>query len=276
VQLGNGGSERLAAVSAAMAPAKGVVNLEGPVGSAADAQAATAARLVNGPQTGAALNRAGVVAAGIANNHASDLAGAALTHANDREDDAGRDATKRAALAGVATFGVTVIDVGGLKVVLTAHDLEHGVPRDLSAELATARARGDALVATFHVTGPASYLPRLELVEAAELALEAGAVVVAAHGTHAIGSVERRGRAVIAWGLGNLTFECACTAESDGLVLKVDFAADGSVARAQAVPIDAGLHGLNATLAKDPGLTMDLLRSLGAKPTRRLSDRLEF
>ena len=257
MHLGNGGSERLAAVASAMAPAKGIVNLEGPVGSEADARASTASKLVNGPQTAVALQQAGVVAAGVANNHSDDLHGATQ-------------------LKGVATFGLTQIDVGGLRGVLTAHDLAHGVPLNLATDLATARAKGDVLVATFHVTGPASYLPKPELVEAVEIALAAGATVIAAHGTHVIASVERRGAAVIAWGLGNLTFACACTNETDGLVLRVDFAGDGKVGRVEVVPIDAGLHGQNAALAKDPGLTMDLLHSLGAKPALRLSDRLVF
>ena len=132
------------------------------------------------------------------------------------------------------------------------------------------------LVATFHVTGPPSLLPPPELKEAVELALAAGAKVVLAHGSHALGLVERRGDAVIAWGLGNLAFACACTDEVDGLALTVEFDAKGSVTRAAAVPVTAGLRGASAKLSAAPGLVLDLLESLGGKPTRRRNDRSEF
>ena len=262
VHLGLGGAERLAAVQLAMGPAVGVVNLEGPIGTEAAARVASEAALINGPQTPGALAAAGIAAAGIANNHAGDLGGGAT-----------------AALlgaAGVKAFGVTTLKLGGLDVVLTAHDLTGGVPVGLGAELTAARARGDVLVATFHVTGPPLLLPRPELRAAVDLALAAGATIVTAHGTHAFATVERRGDAVIAWGLGNLTFACACTDEADGLVLRVELDARGKVTRAEAIPIDAGLHGANARLAQDAKLPLDLLQSLGATPKRRLADRLEF
>ncbi len=261
VHLGNGGPGRLAAIAMAMQPAVGVVNLEGPIGSMEQAREANASLLVNGPGTAAALAKVGIVAAGIANNHAADLP---------------TDTAAQLAAAGVQPFGVTVLTLEGLRVVLTAHDLTASVPTTLAAELTAARARGDVLIATFHVTGPPLFLPRPELQLAVEIALSSGATVIAAHGTHAIAGIERRGDAVIAWGLGNLTFACHCTDEVDGLVLKVELDAHGKVKWAQAVPIDAGLHGANASLAQDPKLQLDLLESLGARPTRRLPDRLEF
>jgi poly-gamma-glutamate capsule biosynthesis protein CapA/YwtB (metallophosphatase superfamily) len=193
VHLGTGGAERLHPIDLAMSPAVGIVNLEGPIGTTEQAAASDAHKLVNGPQTGTALYSSGVVAAGIANNHAKDLGDGESTRA-----------TLQA--AGVRPVGVTVLAVANLKVVVTAHDLSGEPPSDLAEQLAAARTRGDVLVATFHVDGPALLLPRPELVRAVELALDAGATVIAAHGTHAIGNVERRGDAVIAWGLGNLTF----------------------------------------------------------------------
>jgi poly-gamma-glutamate capsule biosynthesis protein CapA/YwtB (metallophosphatase superfamily) len=126
---------------------------------------------------------------------------------------------------------------------------------------------GDVLVATFHVTGPPSYLPRPELRAAVDTAITAGALVVAAHGTHALGPVERRGKAVIAWGLGNLLFACDCTDEVDGAVLRVSI--DGDAARARILPIDAGLRGAPARPGHNPELILDLLDALGSSPLRR-------
>ena len=263
VHLGTGGAERLQAISAAMHPAIGIVNLEGPIGTEAQAGSATAQQLVNGPQTAAALAAAGIVAAGITNNHAADLGSANETAA-------------KLEAAGVHPFGVTVVNLDGLRVVLSAHDLTGGVPPTLAADLAAARARGDVLVATFHVTAPPLLLPTPDLSRAVAIALSAGSTIIASHGTHALASIEHRGDAVIAWGLGNLVFACECTDEQDGLVLRVELDRKGRVIRAAAIPVDAGLHGSNAALSTDPRLMLDLLESLGAKPIRRLPDRLEF
>jgi hypothetical protein len=154
-----------------------------------------------------------------------------------------------------------------MRVVITAHDLGGGVPAGLSSELADARALGDALLSTFHVTGPPSYLPRPELRAAVDIALAAGARVIAAHGTHALGPVERRGGAVIAWGLGNLLFACDCTDEVDGLILRVSI--DRHEVRARIIPIDAGLRGGDARNGHNPSLILDLLDALGSSPLRR-------
>lgn len=262
VHFGADTGDRLTAVSAAMAPAVGVVNLEGPIGPDDDARAASAEKLINGPRAAEALAQAGIVAAGIANNHAGD----------------GDVTATRAALsaAGVQSLGGAVVLLQGLKVALTAHDLTAGVPAGLAEELKAARAKGDLLVATFHVTGPASFLPRSELEEAVAIALDAGATVVAAHGTHVVARVERRGEAVIAWGLGNLAFTCPCTDETDGLVLRVELDAHGRVTRAEAIPVDAGLNGRPATPAHDPQLLLELLESLQSSPGERHGDRLRF
>jgi poly-gamma-glutamate synthesis protein (capsule biosynthesis protein) len=270
VHLGTGGAERLRDVSAAM-NAAGVVNLEGPIGTAEQAMGPrtddehAALRLVNGPGAARALALAGIVAAGIENNHAADLG------------DSGRAVTREAlGKAGVAPFGVAVVNVGGVAVVLTALDLSGGVPASLAEGLGAARKRGQLLVATFHVTGPPSLLPAPELREAVEVALDAGAKIVIAHGTHAIAAVERRGEAVIAWGLGNLAFACECTDEADGLLLGVELDAEGGVTRATVVPVTAGLHGTNARLSENPKLTLDLLESLGSSALVRHGDRAEF
>jgi hypothetical protein len=232
VFLGTGGRGALASIAGIVSGVPGIVNLEGPVGDPAGV-GDQPFRLLHAASAIAELRAAGVAVAGIANNHARDAG------------DAGAPATMRAlAAAGVqaagGAAGPATIALGPVRVVVTAHDLEAGVPAALGAELAAARQRGDALIATFHVTGPASYLPRAELTDAVAIALDAGAVVVAAHGTHELARVERRGRAVIAWGLGNLAFACACTDEQSGALLDVTVG-PGGAGDAAIVPIDAGL-----------------------------------
>jgi poly-gamma-glutamate synthesis protein (capsule biosynthesis protein) len=224
--------------------------------------------LLQAPRALGELRAAGVVVAGIANNHARDAG-----------PDGGA-ATARA-LAGFGVHaaggaaGAAIVALGRLNVVVTAHDLEAGVPKGLRDDLVAARRRGDALVATFHVTGPPSYLPRPELVEAVAIALEAGAAVIAAHGTHELARVERRGRVVIAWGLGNVAFACACTDETSGALLDVTLGKDGA-GEASIIPIDAGLEGGAARASSDPELAFELLEALGATRLERRGDRARF
>ncbi len=259
----NGGDERaLDPLRPLIAGAPGFVNLEGPV-----VAAPTSLKLWNDPRALPALRATGVRAAGIANNHT-------------RDADADGPARSARALhaAGLLTAGgrdgAAIVTTGGLRVVITAHDLTNGVPPTLADELRTARAAGDRLVTTFHTTGEPSYLPSPELRRAVEIALAAGASVVAAHGSHRLGPVERRGDAVIAWGLGNLAFACDCTNEKDGLLLLVEF--DGSGTKAAVVPIAAGLHGGPARPAEDPAAIFDLLKALGSSPLSRERDRARF
>jgi poly-gamma-glutamate capsule biosynthesis protein CapA/YwtB (metallophosphatase superfamily) len=258
VHVGDSNGTGLAPISDALKGAQGIVNLEGPIGNTP--APGSELRLANAPAAVAALREGGVRVAGIANNHAADrgVDGIAETAAALREI---------GILPAGGPAGSAVLAIHGRRVVVTAHDLSKGIPKDLEGELADARSRGDVLVATFHVTGPPSYLPRPELRAAADAAIAAGALVVAAHGTHALGPVERRGKAVIAWGLGNLLFACNCTDEVDGAVLRISI--QGDTARAQIIPIDAGLRGAPARPGHNPGLILDLLDALGSSPLRR-------
>jgi len=266
VFLGAGGHGALSFIPAIVDGAPGIVNLEGPVGDGR--AAAVGIRLTQAPRALAELRAAGIAVAGIANNHARDAGpdGAAAT---------ARALDAIGVRAAGAPVGPATVTLGGLRVVVTAHDLEAGVPATLRAELIAARRAGDVLVATFHVTGPASYLPRPELVDAVTIALEAGAAVIAAHGSHELARVERRGHAVIAWGLGNLAFDCACTDEPSGALLEVTLEPDGARGAA-IIPIDAGLSGGVARAAADPGLTFELLEALGTTRLERRGGRATF
>ncbi len=247
-------------LAGALAGAAGIVNLEGPVHPSPTRRAGDRVLLSNDEAALASLAAAGVRVVGIANNHALDYGegGPART----------ASALERAGLepAG-AGAGHAMLATPGLRVAVTAHDLEGGVPEGLRRELERARADGDVLVATFHTTGPSRYAPSDELRAAASVALEVGARVVAAHGNHAVAPVERRGGAVIAWGLGNLAFDCDCTKEVDGAVLRVVVRADDVEARI--IPIDAGLGRDAPRPSHDPALLLDLFEAIGSSPLRR-------
>lgn len=271
VHLGARGPEALAPIAAVMGQAAGVVNLEGPIDPrGADGgvvREAGAIRLFNGPVAAAALATSGVAAAGVVNNHDADAGPEGQVHT-----------AMSLRAAGVAAFGgaagVAMIERGGLRIALAGFDLSGGAPAGLAAALAQARGAGDVLAVGFHTSGPPLYLPEPPLREAAELALAAGASVVVAHGSHALAGAEWRGGAVIAWGLGNVTFACDCTDEREALALRVRLGRAG-VEAAVLVPIDAGLGGAAAGPAADPSAVLDLLGALGVRG-RRGADRIEL
>lgn len=230
-------SGRIDAIAALFPGAIGVVNLEGPVGTAS-----AAAKLVNGAASLEELARARVKVAGIANNHRLDFGLEGV-------------ATTRAALGarGIAAASEepVFLELAGGRVAITAHDLPSSAP--IVAPLA------DLWIATFHVTGPALYLPPAELKAAVNEVLSKGAAAVVAHGTHVLGPIERRGDRVIAWGLGNLLFNCDCTREREGLVLHLVLE-DRRVSSAAVVAIQAGLDGEAARVSRE----FELLRAIGS------------
>lgn len=225
----------------------GVVNLEAPVG---EAVAGGDLRLVHRADALPSLVDAGVAAAQIVNNHAGDAgpAGAAQT----------RDAL---GAVGLAAFGGSDRAVVG-GATLVAYDLSDGLPADLSDALRDARPQ----IVAFHTTGEPSPEPVPALREAVDLAVAAGARVIVAQGSHVFGPVERRGDTVIAWGLGNLAFDCPCTRHRDALALSVRL---GDRVDARVVPVRAGLDGAPAALHPDAESILDVLGALSPTPIER-------
>jgi poly-gamma-glutamate capsule biosynthesis protein CapA/YwtB (metallophosphatase superfamily) len=245
--------------------AAGIVNLEGPV---AERLPQDHLRLWNALPALAELTALNVRVAGIANNHSADAGAAGPEQTARHVRDSGM-------VPAGAAAGAAFIDVNGISVAVTAHDLTQGVPANLDAELATARKRSEVLVATFHVTGPPSYLPRPELRRAVEIAYHAGANVIVAHGTHALGPVERRSHAVIAWGLGNVAFACDCTDQEDAILLRVTVQRD-KVVSAEVLPLQAGINSRHAEPAPDPFGIFDLLEAIGSGQLERKGDKAYF
>jgi poly-gamma-glutamate synthesis protein (capsule biosynthesis protein) len=267
VNLGNGGRGQLQGIAGIVQNATGIVNLEGPVAERSELRTKTL-QLWNSPKALSELSDLGLKVAGIANNHSADAGAAGTAQSAQRLREHG--IVPAGGLAGAA-----FLHLNDITIAVIAHDLTHGVPANLAAELKTARARADVLVATFHVTGPPSYLPRPELRRAVEIAYQAGASVIAAHGTHAIGPVERREQAVIAWGLGNVAFACDCTQEQDAILLRVRVRR-GKAVEAQVIPIQAGINNQPALPSPDTKGIFDLLDAIGSSKLARGSDRAVF
>jgi len=266
VNLGNARNPVLKQLEDILKGAAGIVNLEGPV--AEQLPSGKKLKLRNAREALGQLREAGVRVAGIANNHALD-AGASGPQETVQ-------ALQRVGIvpSGGPT-GPAVFSAEGIRIVVATYDLSGGVPPKLEKDLDAARQLGDLLIASFHVDGPPSYLPRPELRSAVKIALEVGAKIVVAHGTHAIGPVERRNDLVVAWGLGNLVFNCDCTNEREGLLLEVTLRG-GKVDSASVIPIEAGLRGEPARLSSDPDGVFDLLKAIGSAKLFRNGQRASF
>ncbi len=249
VHLGTHGAEILRPLSL---HGLGVINLEGPIASGE----ATADRLINGAQAPAALAQNGVRVAWVDNNHSAD-------------DGASARARTIGALhnADIAAADLTMLD--GLSFL--GVDLSHGLPPDLAERIDS---MSGVRIVGFHVLAEPLLLPEPVLEQAVELAVAHHARIIVAQGTHAIARVERRKETIIAWGLGNLAFSCACTDEKDGLVVEVGL--DGDATSAWVLPINAGLRGQPAQLSQQPKLIFDLLESLGSSPLQREGARARF
>jgi hypothetical protein len=241
-----------------------IINLEGPIGAAPEPS--TAQRLVNPPDTARRLAKARVLAAGVDNNHALDLGPKGL------------DATREALLAEkVVPLGLSVLSVAGVTATVVQVDLSRGVPADLESRLRWAVDAPGVAIVLFHVLAPPLYTPDPPLTAAVEVAVQAGADAVLVHGSHAIGAVERRGPTLVAWGLGNLAFDCDCTTEDEGLLVRLEVGPT-QVSRATAVPMRAGLLGVKARRAgpDEAKVDLDLLESLGSKLLARSATTADF
>lgn len=266
VHLGKGGKNVLSKLKPLVGDAVGVVNLEGAVAEKAADPAKLS--LLNAPATLAELSNLNIRVVGIANNHAGDAGPDGRAGTAHAVEAAGL-------LAAGGPAGAAMLKISETRFVFTAHDLTDGVPANLETELTATRARGEVLICQFHVTGPASYLPRPELKTAVEIAVRAGAALVVAHGTHVVGPVERCGSTVIAWGLGNVAFACDCTKESEAILLLVHFEG-GRLKRAEVVPISAGLDSRPAGPSPDPNGILNLLEAIGSKRLVRNGERAEL
>jgi poly-gamma-glutamate capsule biosynthesis protein CapA/YwtB (metallophosphatase superfamily) len=215
------------------------------------------------PPATAAILRHRLDVASLANNHALD------------QGEAGRADTERALQsAGIAAAFPghdAVLAPLGVRVQILARDLGRGLaPADedaLATAVASARRAGAAVLVSLHFGREGVQLPSPAERRLAQRLIDAGASAVLGHGPHVIRGVERRGRGVIAYSLGNLAFACRCTDEKDALVLRFALGADGGVDDIVGLPIAAGLAGAPPRPADDAELSKliaDLSRDLGS------------
>jgi hypothetical protein len=130
----------------------------------------------------------------------------------------------------------------------------------LEGTVRKARTVGPVLV-SLHWGRTGALLPTKEQRQLAARLIDAGATAVLGHGPHTPQGIERRGRGVIAYSLGNLAFSCGCTDARDAYVLRFGIDAAGAAVDVEAVPLRAGLGEPPRHVEKDPGVAQ-LIESL--------------
>lgn len=268
--LGNSRAPLLSELAPTLKDAIGIVNLEGPI--AVTLKQDKSLLLFNDPKNIDQLNLINVRVASIANNHYLDAG--ILGSENTAKTLKQHNILPAGNIAQTAFF-----TQNNIKIAVAAFDLTNGIPANITADIITANKSSELLIVTFHVTAPASYIPTKDLQTAVDIAEKNGAKIIAAHGTHALGPLERKGNTIIAWGLGNLVFACDCTDETDAIILKVTVNKSDNKSNVQSVeviPIDAGLKGTPTRLAKDPDAIFDLLEAIGSPKLDRKDARATF
>ncbi|HLL55373.1 MAG TPA: CapA family protein [Myxococcaceae bacterium] len=237
------------------------VNLECPIsksgresGMAADGTVKGPLRF-NAPTAAAGWLKGRVDAVSLANNHALDQGEAGLAETVSL-------LRARGIHAATPTLDAE-LERKGRKVRLIARELrEPWSPEDeaaLEARVRRARQTGPVLV-SLHWGEAGALLPTGDQRRLAGKLIDAGATAVLGHGPHTPQGIERRGRGVIAYSLGNLAFACRCTSERDAYVLRFRIDADGGAVDVEAVPLQAGLREAPRR-ADDPGVAQ-LIESL--------------
>lgn len=186
------------------------------------------------------LERAGLDVVSLANNHTSDFGPLGVDDTLDAVRAAGVHAV------GVSHAGepaLELLEVHGVRVAFLAFNEIEAVlpaagtlgptPLQLdAAQRAVVRAREnvDVVVVSLHWGYQYQHAPTRHMRRVAHALVDAGAQVILGHHPHVMQGVERRGRAIIAYSLGNAVFDQKDPNTHVGLALEVTLDATGPTA----------------------------------------------
>ena len=191
----------------------------------------------------AAASFAGLDVVSLANNHSLDYGRTAFldTIANAgrfglRTVGGGSSLTRARRPAIVKRGGLRVAFLGFSDVRPLGFDAGAGRPRPVPpfpelvrADVRAARRRADVVVAYFHWGIERATVPTRRQRDLAETALGAGATVVLGAHPHVLQPIERRGRRLVAWSLGNFVFAAHSPATTRTGILRIRLGARGMV-----------------------------------------------
>ena len=225
-------------------------NLEAPLASAGREYTAKRFRFRVDGRAAGALRRAGFGVLTLANNHVMDFGAEGLQStvrtldaqgighvgAGDTLEDARRPA---------------IVSVNGARIAFLAYSLTHpdefyagrgkagtapGLPRYIAEDIAHARTVADSVVVSFHWGGEGEARPKPYQVRVAHRAIECGADLVVGHHPHVLQGIERYGRGVILYSLGNFTFGSMSRTAGESAIARIVL--DGGVTEVELVPLN--------------------------------------
>jgi poly-gamma-glutamate capsule biosynthesis protein CapA/YwtB (metallophosphatase superfamily) len=191
-----------------------------------------------------------------------DVVSLANNHARDQGDHGFADTVKALAARDVAAAWKghdAVLKLRGRTISVIARHITDDEWIELVGAVRAAAATGAVLV-SLHWGQADLSIPTQAQRELAARLVDAGASAVIGHGPHTPQGVERRGRAIIAYSLGNLAFGCRCTEVTDAFMLSFTLDAKGAARDVRLIPIRAGIRA-PAVLSDDAGVR-ELLEAL--------------
>lgn len=232
------------------------------------------------PEAAAALSLAGFDVLSLANNHAMDYGPQLLVEAINTLADQGIAAIG-AGGSDSAAYEAYILELNGLSVAFLAFvdvpqefrgfdtrtwqasktrpGIAWADPQRMQVEIERARQASDLVVVLLH--SGFEYVPRPSppQVNAARIAIEAGADLVLGHHAHLLQPVEFHSRGVIVYGLGNFVFEDAGPPESALVNVWLD---DEGVRELQFIPV--GLDSEGRPMPVEDDLALDILANLNS------------
>jgi hypothetical protein len=199
-------------------------------------------RFVATPDQVAVLPKNGLTAVTLANNHAADVDAAGITETAQHLADLGLTVIG-GARADEPVFRAETVEVRGWRIAYVAATarlnrrqrkgdpqvpfaLDRKLPPRLIPVIEAARPDHDLVIVVVHWGTQYADAPSRWQIDAAHAFIDAGADAVIGHHPHVIQGIERYGRGVIAYSLGNFSFQNGTEPERYTGVLRLGFARD--------------------------------------------------
>ncbi len=214
------------------------------------------------PKAAAALKKAGFSVVTLANNHIMDFGETGLLDTIrhlDREQVRCAGAGNSLAMA----RRPAVVERNGAKVAFLAYSLTQpleffaaesgagtapGYSRYFREDIVRAKSSADYVVVSFHWGGEGLSAPRQYQIEAARRAIDAGADVIIGHHPHVLQGIERYGRGVIFYSLGNFAFGSMSRHAASSVMARITL--HGGVREVEVLPLNV----LNAEVRFQPAI----------------------
>jgi poly-gamma-glutamate capsule biosynthesis protein CapA/YwtB (metallophosphatase superfamily) len=195
------------------------------------------------PRWGQILTEGGFDVVSLANNHALDFGDAGLEETLDTlvalgvgtvgaggtPEEAHRPAFRSVGGIQVAVLAYAAQRWDGSVDVPATHRIAWAYLEDVQADVQAARDQADFLVVILHAGTEYSTEPSPDQVAVAHAAVDAGADLVVGHHPHVTQTVERYGRGLIVYSLGDALFDIPRQAAMRGHLLRIHITAQGLV-----------------------------------------------